>query len=93
MTHTKGEWKVDRYIHKITTQINGTQITIAALGECDERVENAKLIAASPDLLEALNDVSPLLDGLINRTSTGKKRDELCDLNIKIKSAINKATT
>ena len=42
--------------------------------------------------LEALKEVSPLLDGLINRTPTGKKRNELCDMNIKVKTEIQNAT-
>lgn len=40
------------------------------------------------ELVEALMEVSPLLDGLINRTPTGKQREELCDMNIKVKSAL-----
>ena len=40
------------------------------------------------ELVEALEEVSPLIDGLINRTPTGKKRNELCDMNIKVKQAL-----
>lgn len=53
---------------------------------------NIRLILASKDLLKACKKVSPLLDGLINRTPSGKKRNELCDINILVKTAINKAT-
>lgn len=40
------------------------------------------------ELLEMLKVVSPIIDKHIDRTPSGLKRNELCDLNIKIKSAI-----
>lgn len=57
--------------------------------EMAERI--LKQLNCHEDLLEALKEVSPLLDGLINRTPTGKKREELCDINLQVKSAISKA--
>lgn len=41
-------------------------------------------------LFDSLAECSPIIDGLINRTPTGKARNELCDLNIKTKTVIEK---
>lgn len=58
----------------------------------DEEMEaNLDLCVASKDLYNALLEVSPLIDGLINRTPSGKQRDELCDMNIKVKTSLSKA--
>lgn len=54
--------------------------------------ENAELRESRDELLEILKEVSPLLDGLINRTPSGIKRIELCDINILVKTAINNAS-
>lgn len=74
---------------------NGGACLIADISRSPGDVEadaNSILMASATDLYFALKEVSPLIDGLINRTPTGKKRDELCDLNIKVKSALLKAT-
>ena len=72
-----------------------THYAIVSGGQIDHmwqsEIANKYLRDAAPDLYKALSEVSPLLDGLINRTPTGKKRDELCDLNIKVKAALLKA--
>jgi len=42
------------------------------------------------ELLDALKEVSPLIDEIILRLPTGKNRNDVCDFNIKIKSIIQK---
>jgi hypothetical protein len=54
------------------------------------KAENTRLKEYNKVLLEALKDVSPLIDELIFRLPTGKNRTEVCDFNIKIKAAIQK---
>lgn len=69
MAHTKGPWRIGKYTNSvISDNKNGLEIN-GAIGEeavkyyggnliCESvSIENAKLIAAAPDLLEALNDM------------------------------------
>jgi hypothetical protein len=58
-----------------------------------EAEANAKLIAAAPELLEALELNSKMLDMLILATPSGEERNAFCNLNIITKSAIAKATS
>jgi hypothetical protein len=53
---------------------------------------NAKLIAAAPDLLEALIESQKFLIEKINGTPTSNVRNKMTDLNILIESAIQKST-
>ena len=63
-SHTPGPWKIgiphDRETARIVVDINGSTIEIAKTGtygvRAAEEVPNARLIAAAPDLLEALKD-------------------------------------
>lgn len=59
----------------------------ACYDECNRRGKKNNYVS----LLEALKECSPLVDGLINRTPSGTKRNELTDINIKVKSAILEA--
>lgn len=52
---------------------------------------NATLIAAAPDMLEALENTSVAFDVAINGTPSGPKRNLLCDLQIETLAAIAKA--
>lgn len=69
MAHTKGPWRIGKHTNSvISDNSNGLEIN-GAKGEeavkyyggnliCESvSIENAKLIAAAPDLLEALNDM------------------------------------
>ena len=49
---TKGQWVIDKWNTSISSKLN--KIKIAILGECPERIANAKLIASAPELLENL---------------------------------------
>lgn len=52
---------------------------------------NAKLIAAAPDLLEALKITQKRLESLINATPSGELRNQLTQENINALTAISKA--
>lgn len=92
--HTKGEWEINK--HSATTvQIKGLNRTIASTGGYqvntkesesiyNENIANAKLIAAAPDLLDALNRCRSLLEQL------GYGNGNVCEKAI---AAIKKATT
>ena len=57
MTYTPGEWNHDMMPGHIFSTLNGEEILIAKLstvGPKDELSANARLIAAAPELLEAL---------------------------------------
>ena len=71
-THTKGPWKVGQYLGSLRQFVihmdvggNGrgsdVAFTSAAFGN-DETIANARLIAAAPDLLEALKDMVDLVE-------------------------------
>lgn len=51
------------------------------------------MVNAHEELIEALKECSPLIDGLINRTPSGKQRNELTDINIKVKTILEKDKT
>ena len=80
--HTPGPWVKDRYQQLIAA--NGKQVGVWGCGiswvsRDGEAEANARLIAAAPDLLEALQSVVSKPIGLIARR--------------KVEAAIHKATT
>lgn len=101
--HTKGEWE----LHKTTVSNcltlkskSGEYITMLSLNV--ERPAlmkqinivnkaNAKLIAASPILLEALIEAANALSSAINATPSGELRNKLADANILALTAIQKS--
>lgn len=71
--HTKGTWEVSKHNKTIVSVANFTKVntrkSINQLGTLNERREaeaNAKLIAAAPDLLEALNACKETLDKVLH---------------------------
>lgn len=104
---TPGEWKYNdgengKYFPHVSIpshRSNGLpdeneHITINAGGwNMEVHQANAKLIAASPNMLEALEKAATILEIVINATETGTNRNLLTDANIWIQSAIQKATS
>ena len=65
-THTQGEWKVTTDGQKVTSILdrndaNGFNNICSINEHIEEREANAKLIAAAPELLDALKDCEKLL--------------------------------
>ena len=91
MKHTKGEWKVQitkpllpgiqGQVHVLTDFGTSTQ-TICQISLRKEAGANAKLIAAAPELLEALQEIVLL----------SAHPEELNNIGIIAKNAIKKAT-
>ena len=67
MNHTPGPWHYDPDGEVWATRVNGQDVTICpewlwARSLRDEGMANARLIAAAPELLEALQDLLEFLD-------------------------------
>ena len=66
-THTAGPWALpavgaDNRLH-VGQVVDSDGVTVCiAYGNCAETVANARLIAAAPDLLEALQDAVEIMD-------------------------------
>lgn len=70
------------YCHPESRARERAEKIVTAYNEYDQlKEENQKL-------REALRETSPIIDRLINRTPSGKQRNELCDINIKVKTAL-----
>ena len=54
--HTQGEWQVHSFGDKenLQTHVHANNVRIAKISQIDEAEANARLIAAAPELLEAL---------------------------------------
>ena len=96
MKHTKGPWlwKQSRgnniYEHKVYSQKKIFETVANLDGEIRERtIANAKLIAAAPDLLEALNGLIEIMDCECDNTHEQNKT--VCRV-CWAKQAIQKAT-
>lgn len=90
MNHTPGPWKFDKSCDGFRTVSNGS-LTICTVGETDlfPQVENdALLIAAAPELLEALQNCIEWLDRTGESVSEGGKEYEYVT---KAREAITKA--
>jgi hypothetical protein len=74
------------------TIISGFTCTVQVSN--DEARHNARLIAAAPDLLAVLKDVSDIIrdcDGGNSETETGWASEELLDMWMRVNAAIAKA--
>lgn len=82
---TKGEWEI-----KVGNYPNSYFLQVVV--EPHEAEANAKLIAAAPEMLAVLYDAASVLDLAILQTPTGLARERFTELNIKVLTAIQKAT-
>lgn len=82
--HTKGEWKVNDYVYYLV-MCNNTLIANVNTSHIDCG-DNAKLIAAAPDLLDALNQMNDYFIHCKQLTD-----EELNDMLNNSINAINKA--
>lgn len=107
--HTKGPWKVVRPMKgkyrgdfaivpqsKHSTEASGPAFCYLAKGREDMQEANARLIAAAPELLEALVDLGDWLAYGLNKAEGAEPTAEdhaTCDrVAAKARAAINKAT-
>lgn len=94
MKHTKGEWSVKSFsdsrviVKHVIHSSNGDTICKVMRDDNDDseaELANAKLIAAAPELLEALNSLISEIDDAVMPTSSNEAIS-------KAKAAIKKAT-
>ena len=77
MKHTKGKWEINR--DKYELFINSESGMICNINDLQSsNIENAKLIAAAPELLEAINEIM-----LINSGKKSGNIYEICKESIK----------
>ena len=88
MAHIEGTWQVEMLgkHYKVATEEN----LIADIhgGNQEERLANAKLVAAAPTMLKELENCMEVLNHAINATPRGELRNKLCDTYISIKLTI-----
>ena len=85
---TKGKWEVvaQNETGALITGMNGNESICTVWGSVDEFEANAKLIAAAPELLEALIECSAFLNTVQSPDTSAR------NLKTEIDNAINKAT-
>lgn len=103
--HTQGEWKVKEEINNTFTVLSDDKTDIATI--CYDGIEerelpeiatyneakaNAKLIAAAPELLEALQDVLATKSIMMKKQPSEIELQEISATFQRVKQAINKAT-
>lgn len=99
MKHTSGEWQWDGNVWDYNQEQEAPwlksstgEIILSGQIICKSEAD-AQLIAAAPELLEALYQTLSVLDLAILQTPSGLARDRFFDLNILVNAAIKKATT
>ena len=98
MKHTKGEWVIDKDntmvailkdgVYKYIADCNPHHFSNSELDD-EECEANAKLITASPDLLEACKDMLDTLEEQL--TYDAKENEDIIMAIDKVTNAINKA--
>ena len=85
--HTSGEWQVHSFGSKenLQTHIHANNVRIAKISQIDESEANARLIAAAPELLEALQKISQMSD-------CGSHEQAMIQMKSIAQASINKAT-
>lgn len=87
MSHTKGPWKwEDGYIVD-SQQVPYPVASVNAMGSIAESEANARLIAAAPEMLDALNLVLDYLHAFQEEEYSDERK-----LRVLIEGIINKAT-
>jgi len=96
MKHTKGNWKVEYIVEVLPASIMSGKKEICDLTttrvKFEEKEANAKLIAAAPDLLEALQEITNMYINLIDSGDCGFWNPREDNEVIKAVKAIKKAT-
>ena len=103
MTHTQGEWKVVESNLEYQSEIYSGDVRIAEVksfskdrffndATIEERVQNAKLIASAPELLEQLMKLTKRLEDNWELITSGTQNGILTSLIEDGKKAIDKAT-
>jgi hypothetical protein len=89
--HTQGEWEVHYFGDNGNrkTRVHCQNVTIANVLQIDEVEANAKLIAAAPELLQALIKANNLLQGL---NIVAEEKNAVAIILSDMQDAINKAT-
>lgn len=88
-TYTPGPWKTGQF-HPNAVYKNGNRIALCSNTVCytEEDTHNARLIAAAPDLLEAL----VMVEKWANEAYPWDKMEPLASILKKARAAIEKAT-
>lgn len=96
--HTPGPWEVDA-IDSTTIQIKAEGAVVAEVASAsaftrlsEEQRANARLIAAAPELLDALQNFADQMDGCMNWPDTTSSQIALGDIANIARAAIAKAT-
>ena len=88
--HTPGPWKSNPYVHSMIHgfAVYSDKSCVDKIADDIKREADARLIAAAPEMLEALKEALLDLESL-----EGETKDDLCLTRIEqIKAAIAKAT-
>lgn len=72
--HTPGPWQIVRHNHRIIVQDEDGRFQLADAGLADNRVAeaNARLIAAAPEILEALRRAAKRLEAVLRFHGAGQ---------------------
>ena len=100
-THTPGMWHAQHWSCHAATTVGTTDAegNFVEIAECavpglstDQRIANARLIAAAPDLLDALRDFVSAADGAYAQGATTVSVAEASGWLLQARAAIAKAT-
>ncbi len=90
-THTTGPWQADKWATGFTVSAPNSHYSICHLEDCNNDEANARLIAAAPDLLEAVK-VLLLVPAGIGRALKPDEIRCVTDAVKQAQAAISKAT-
>jgi hypothetical protein len=90
---TPGNWELDDSVVGVSLWASDERADgkcLATIFSTAATEQDMNLLVEAKNMYYALKEYSALLDGLINRTPTGKQREELCDMNINVKTILNR---